>query len=390
MDDRHSSPEVSTSASDALPVTKAGVIFFERGHTSPQEGLKYPYLKMVIGKSDRYGTGSYVCLPKGAVDDHETPLAGGAREAGEETGIWLSRLLGEENYARLLAGEEIRNVDSPGYEGVKIVKASPEPVSDHAYASRFGRKFRMQLFAVELEGMDALQPHLKPEPDKAEKSKALEKLPAFKDSLSMMRSGVVKAGEKPWQGHEDTVLFEEPVLPRLEKIYGKVTGPNQWQLLCENIPGPEHRRLKKQMGMLQDHLVKKGLINDTSSLAKFDTSDRPLTAYFEWAEIGRASEILRDASRQATHSAVYHGSMWGGAPLSREPASGIKAAEQSQISGLVRFLEREAPMEIVDAGIVSPSQLDNRILKQIDRFLPTSSKWAAQMQQKPPLTDRNR
>lgn len=387
MNDIQNFNEAQASAPDTLPVTKAGVLFFERGHELSKKNLKYPYLKMVIGKSDRYGSGSYECLPKGGVDTDkgESPLVGAVRETGEETGIWLSQLLGTDNYARLLAGEEIRNIDSPGYQGVRVVKASPEPVSDHVYASRYGRKSRLQLFAVEIQGIDALQPHLK----KADKQSG-DTLPSFKEALKIMRSGVVKAGDKPWQGPQDTVLFAEPVLPKLEKEYGSTGNLRSWLLLCESIPGRQHKQLKQQMELLKGHLSDKKLIDDALPLPKFDISDRPLTVYSEWGEIARASDVLRNASRQATHSDVYRGSMWGGAPLARQRARGIKAAEQSQIGGLVKFLEREAPMEIVDASIMNPPTcLDPRMLHQIDANLPTSRNWAERMAGEPP-TDRNR
>lgn len=388
MSDTHRYNGAKAPAPEALPVTKAGVIFFERGHELRGEHMKYPYLKMVIGKSDRYGSGSYECLPKGGVDTHrnECPLVGGARETGEETGVWLSTLLGEKDYARLIAGEEIRDIDSPGYPGVRVVKASPEPVSDHVYASRYGRKSRLQLFAVELEGIDALAPYLK----QVDKQAAKDTLPTPKEAIAMMRSGVIKAGSKPWQGPEDVVLFAEPLLPKLEYEYGAVTSLRSWLALCESIPGSQHKQLKKQMDVLKCHLSDKQLIDDARALPKFDTSDRPLTTYSEWAEIARASDILRNASRQATHSEVYRGSMWGGAPLGRQKASGIKAAGQAQIAGLVRFLEREAPMEIVDAGIVSQDRLDPRILHQIDAHLPTSREWGARIRNETPATDRNR
>lgn len=351
------------------PVTKAGIIFYEHG----KDEHGYKCLNIVYGRSNRYGDrGMYNCLPKGSVENGEMPLSGAAREAEEETGISLEKMLGEEAWERLLKGETVENSKSRGYPGVTVVKASPEPASEHTYTSRHGRNYRMQLFAVEVKGLDALRNKLKRIPDDA----ASHTLPSYKECMEIMRTGIVKAGKNPWQSAKDSTLFI-PVLPSLERKYGPIKTEVQWRALCDRLREVDYTPIKEQMNFLKEHFEAKGIIGDAGEKPKFDTSDRPLQFYWEEGAIGRAMDVLKGAMKQGGHSPVYNSVMLGHSIAQkhqgRHEEDIIKGAE---IAGLTEFIAKEAPMELAAAGIRHDGTIDPRIGVLLDYQMPTASRWS--------------
>lgn len=364
------------------PVTKAGIIFYE--HVKDEHG--YKRLNIVYGRSDRYGDrGMYNCLPKGSIEKGEMPLSGGAREAEEETGISLEKMLGEEAWGRLLNGETVKNINSPGYPGVMVVKASPKPVSDRTYISRHGRNYRMQLFAVEVKGLDTLRNELKRIPEDA----ASHLLPSYKECMEIMRTGIVKAGKNPWQGSKDGTLFI-PVLPSLERKYGYIRTEAQLHALCDRLPEEDYRPFKAQMDVLKEYFEETGIVGDTGKKPKIDTSDKPIQFYWEEGAIGQAMDVLKDAMKQAGHSHVYKGVMLGHSIAKKHQGrSAEEIIKGSEIAGLTEFIAREAPMELAAAGIRYDNTIDPRIGVLLDHQTLPASRWSERIAT-PPAVDAGR
>lgn len=364
------------------PITKAGIIFYEHG----RDGHGHKCLNILYGRSSRYGDrGMYNCLPKGSIEKGEMPLAGGAREAEEETGVSLETMLGEEAWGRLLKGETVRDIRSPAYPGVTVVKASPQPVSDHTYTSRHGRNYRMQLFAVEVKELDKLKDKLKYIPEDA----ASHMLPSYGECMEIMRTGIVKAGTKAWQGDRDNVLFI-PVLPLLEREYGHMGTEAQWRGLCDYLREADYKALKEQLNFLKEYFEQKGIVGDTGAKPKFDTSDRPLQFYWEEGAIGRAMDVLKDALKQAGHSPIYDAVMWGRSIAKKYWGRREEdIAIGSEIAGLTEFIAKEAPMELAAAGIRHDNRLDPRVGALLDKQTPTASRWSERVAM-PPVADAAR
>ncbi|MBA4275038.1 MAG: hypothetical protein C0436_05225, partial [Alphaproteobacteria bacterium] len=138
---------------------KAGILLYGWAH----EGLGKPRMHILSSYSEgRFGS-DYKCytMPKGAIDPGETALQGAIREMAEETGIHVRALLGDDAYRALLQGKPVENVESKVYSGVKIISASPDAAIAHQYISGHGAKRDTHYFAIEVEGIEKLRPHLK-------------------------------------------------------------------------------------------------------------------------------------------------------------------------------------------------------------------------------------
>jgi 8-oxo-dGTP pyrophosphatase MutT (NUDIX family) len=151
--------ELPATEQDNAPLTKAdavisGVRSEDKDNPKAQEYVVAPYTEGRFGANDKY----YV-LAKGGIDKGENVLDAAIREASEETGIDIHRLLGEHNIAQLRAGNPVTNCAS-GYPGVRIRKVSSEAL-DYVYNSRENKPNRAVLLHIEVEGIEHLYAHLK-------------------------------------------------------------------------------------------------------------------------------------------------------------------------------------------------------------------------------------
>lgn len=345
-------------------------------------------------------------IPKGAVDPGETALMGAEREAGEETNIRLRWLMGNEAYAALLKGKTIRDMPSPRYDGVTVLNASPEPVARHAYVSGHGVVRPAHYFAVELDGIEKLRPHLKQMPscdpgdgssmqtNTQEWVRALS-LPSFADLLDVLKTGIVpKRASCEWAKPFPQTILSHPVLPEIEARWLKahpgrpIHSMKQWKYFCTHIAGADFKRLENDIKTLKSYLEGHGVIADEGAKLKLDTRDTPLNFYQEGGEILPVGVMLERMADAAAGNGEFERSVWGEYQGKRRPDATPEARMLSaQIAPLMEYFANIAPMEIASfamenptmkqkQGIIAP-QLGKRGMRAVDLFLePKKASWA--------------
>jgi 8-oxo-dGTP pyrophosphatase MutT (NUDIX family) len=184
------------TAAQKEDITAAGIVIYGTNRDG-KRAFVMPYTEGRFGFGDKY----YV-LPKGKIDDGETPIQTAIRETEEETGISLEKLLGTEAKEQLAAGKEQKeSINSPDYPGVRVVRVGLDPVS-HTSVSQSHKGRTMALYGIEVEGIEKLASHLKNPKNAAtpdfkvtrsitEMVQDSSKYPQLTDFLSWMRSGEV-------------------------------------------------------------------------------------------------------------------------------------------------------------------------------------------------------
>lgn len=294
-------------------------------------------------------------LAKGKIDEGETPIAAAMRETKEETGLSIEALLGETAAAQFKNGQVIENHASPTYQGVVVKRADPAPIR-HAYISSHGVTHHAVYYAIEVEGIKKLAPHLKHVPSRSDRfghrvrSTAMHRatqqgLPKFQDLLQTMRTGKINVCGKA----ESDVVIPSPVLPDLEQKYQNlpITDLESMERFFENIGREDGALLNKDLESLKCFMEKQGLVSDGQGKLKFDIRDKPLNYFQEGAEILPASEVLRRSAMLADQNALYAAAMWGNYEGSRyQFENDLAHVKESQIAVLVELVSRHSPMEL--------------------------------------------
>lgn len=123
-------------------------------------------------------------------------------ELREETGIDLNALQRDE------------------YEGVTLVEPTqfpPEPFTHSVQSSHQSQPTSLTMFVIEVKGLEKLKPHFKQKKQLSEAEQArLDQLPAFKDRLAILQTGIVPASIT---GNEDKRIIKDPLLPVFVEAY---------------------------------------------------------------------------------------------------------------------------------------------------------------------------
>lgn len=337
------------------------------------------YTEGRFGDNDKY-----YGLPKGAVDPGESYLQTAIREAQEETGIDLARLMGKKAFEQFARGETIENIESPdpAYQGVRIIKASGQPVREHTYVSIHGVPNHTLYFSIELEGIEKLQGSCKKMSDgetpnlstlrvTSAQLAAERKLPTLNEMLEIMRTGVVPGrADCQWADKTPQRIMERPVLPGIEKAWlrtqrrnGKVTTLKEWLDLCEQTPGADYKKLEQDFKTIKSYMEGRGVIGDNGQLMKLDIKDRPLCFYVEGAEVLPLNDMINRSLDCAKKSPLYARAMWGDYEGRRRPVADEKTRmESAQIAPFIDYMSTfpDVTMEIADAALRLPRHAEER------------------------------
>lgn len=354
----------SPSATEILaqkPVSKSGLFLWGTapdavGNARRQMLASYTqggYADDVADKTKHY----YV--PKGSIDEGETSLQAAVREAYEETGISIEKLLGKDAYARFLAGETIRDLPSEGYQGVTITCADPTPIASPYRAGR-GHKHNVDYFSIEVRGIEHLREGLKKFCEKEGhespqvKTSALEHaqqmgLPDLLPMLEIVRSGVIRAdaGNGGWSGEQTITLINRPVLAELEDKYSEGSQPanlKEWITFYKKLDEDDQNALKADFAKVKDHFKACGLVGDVGNKLKLDTTDWPMVFFQEGAEILPVETLLQRSSTLAGRGGEYDLNMWNGNKQVDEPRM-----DMAQVTAVVDFFSSPARSKLVQA-----------------------------------------
>ncbi len=352
---------------------KAGIFLY--GWDFDEHGHKRLYV-LSPWTEGRFGSGTkFYGLSKGAIDPGETPLQTAVRETDEEGGINVRDLMGPEAYARFLAGEEIRDLESEAYPGVGIVRTSSQPVAEHSYISGHGAPRDAVYYGVEVSNILKLRPYLKHvEPGEISGEATVKlrasqivkdrQLPNHTQMRQILRSGMVPAvRNRRWAQNYEQQLLPQPLLPALEKKWLEahslpqetITSTQQWLQFLEELPGPEYKKLSRDFDVVKRYLEKCGVIGDANGLPKLDTKDNPMNIYREDGDILPLERMISRSLHAADEASLYANSVWGDSQgKKRFHLSPQERFNESQIAPLVQFFANIAPMELAAAGMQSP------------------------------------
>lgn len=369
-------PTALTQDMTAIP-EKAGILLYGWAHESRGK----PRMHILSSYSEgRFGS-DFKCytMPKGAIDPGETALQGAIREMAEETGIHIRALLGDDAYRALLQGRSIENIESKVYSGVKIIKASPDVAVAHQYVSGHGARRDTHYFAIEIEGIDKLRPHLKRmHPNESEESAKIfrstrqwakeKNFPDFAELIDIMRTGIVPArGNSAWASREPQRILQSPVLPVLEdawckeQMIGCLSDIRAWRRFCKEIKGDAFKKLEGDVKTLKSYLEARGVIADSGVNLKLDSRDTPLNPYQEGAEILPLGVMLERSAAMAKRNEEFARAMWGDYVGKRRPeADDHTRMTSAQIAPVMEYFAPIAPMELVNAAIDKPTPHDKR------------------------------
>lgn len=335
------------------PYQKAGMIISGM-LPNGQQALVAPYSEGRFGHQDKY----YV-LPTGSIDAGETPLHGALREAEEETGIDMVRLLTPEGVAALERGERLTNIPS-GYPGVTIRRVEPEPV-DHTFLSRASKPRRLALYGIEVDGIEHLRSALKNQPNLNRAGRvqpvrrpisdvlrdAPERYPTFTDFLEWLRTE--RMPERIWNtgytGNRDLVPHEDEVdyptwFRLLEAKHGPITDRDSWQRFCERIPHHDFSVLSGYIATIKGTLKSMHILNGDNDHIKLDDKDCPLFYYQEGADIITAEQYLKTAFERMRANSDYAKAFGGDCEQVRKLAP-TGRIQHSQLVGIAPFVREE-------------------------------------------------
>lgn len=369
---------------------KAG--FLIHGLAADAEGRQRRHVVMPYTEG-RFGANTkYYAMLKGSIDPGETPLQTAIREAGEESGIDIPTLLGA-SYEDFLEGKLIENAPS-GYPGVTIKHASREALVDHTYVSGHGAHNRTLYFGVEVEGIEHLRPFLKRmSPDEEEalthvKTTSVElsqrrHLPNIHEMLNILRTGIVPAGDKQWNGPEPQQILPAPKFAALEREWTKgrphrqIRTVKDWKNFCRSIPGAGYRPLEQDFEVIKKYFESRGVIGDYGNKMKLDTKDIPLQFYQEAAELHPIEEVISRIASAAKKNPFYAKVAWGEyeGPR-REPVDDEGKMKRAQIAPLMEAFAKIAPMEITAAAMRGLGHFESRIMRAVDAYVNPAVKSA--------------
>ena len=309
----------------------SGVLTKDAHNPDAKEFVVAPYTEGRFGTNDKY----YV-LAKGGIDAGETVLDAAIREAGEETGINIKKLLGAENIAKLRAGQPVENVES-GYPGVRIRKVATEAL-DFVYDSRENKPHRTAMLHIEVEGIEGLYPHLKNPANRSEIGEIEQvhkplrtqirgdKYPRLEEIFDWLRT--MKTPDAPWAKTKNENMAGMPLKPEpdatgampawfaavskphyfaaLEETFKRNTGERlndapSWQKFLKQLPPDDYVNILHLAELVKDKLKECGVLKGDKNIIKFDTKDLPLFFYQEGADIITKEQYLKSCIDNAAN-----------------------------------------------------------------------------------------
>lgn len=327
---------------------KAGIMLYEG---SPENR------KLLVGYNEgRFAkNGRYLVLPKGSIDEGESPLRGALREFGEETGFDLAVFLGEENIGKLERGETLRNITNPQVPGVTVVKFSPRP-HPHTYHARTGKIQSLVMFGVEVEGIDRI-PNLKNSEGKTTKQHLDEhpEIPRFPVFLAWMKQGFIPAdGDHAQMELWEPEWFAEKVKERASEGI-EVAGDWQktrdhWQRFCQEMEqGVDYKKLREGFGIIKQRMMDLGHVQGDKAVLKFDDKDCPLFWYSEGAMLGNARYILAKTLADMKENPDY-ARAFGGEGTNQKELRDDRKALLGQVAGYSSFVSKNVWRDACDAA----------------------------------------
>ena len=339
---------------------KAGCVIFGE-NAQGERTLLVPYNEGRFGKEhDKY----YV-LPKGSVENGDSIFTNAVRETHEETGIDVAKLLGSEAIAKIEKGEEVRNLKSEGYPGVKILRASAKP-HIHTYMSPTGKLDRMALFSIEVSGIENLKSGLKNKenantPDAMGRAPLSTRqrlqqlnppLPPFGDLVEWLRTGTMPVN-RPWNKGKQAPepLFalgagEASLLATLESKYnppGRISTPEHLRDLCvaltrEDIP--TYVKLREYFEKIKTQLNELDITKGYTHEMVLDTRAYPLQFFQEGGEIITARDYFRICLDRMDENIDYLLGFGGHGSADPNQGRGLRL-RQAEFMGVLPFMKPE-------------------------------------------------
>ncbi len=338
----------------------------------------------------------YYVPAKGSLDEGETnPILAAVRETFEETGIDVKRLLGEDNFKKFASGEAVGKFESPGYAGVTVSLADPKQHKEYGYLSVAGKKWRADVYAIELEHIEKLQPYLKrlPNPEQPARATDIQSpqetlrearphepeviggtiaqyvraqgYPTFNQLLAILRTGKVEKKKGSKWATEDCTLFDTPSLDEFASAHGKtIRSVDDLANLYRNVlTGPEFKVIRAQLGSIKEYLKEKNLVGDNFSV-KMDDKDLPLSFYHEAAEILPVEIAITRSLKAALSNPTYAHAIWGTIEPKQVQQSAENYFKNAQIRGVAIGLGFRS-MESTKAACVGITAAAHRLREQL-------------------------
>ena len=344
----------------------------------------------------------YYAMTKGSIDHGESPLKAGEREAFEEGGISIKRLLGKRGWHDYLNGIAMPKSMPSGYENVNIVSANPKDYIDYAYQSISGKTQHVRLFKVEVDRIDLLRPYLKrplmpnepanisditarpPTQDTSFASKheldsgiddylEAQGYPTFKQRLEILRTGKIKAIPGSIWADQDRTIIEHPCLAEIEERYhvNFDSFPNSLKLadFCHKTleknrdSNDDHKHFSNDLKRLKTYFTEKGMIGDNLAV-KFDTHDC-LNFYFEGGDILPLSQVVKRSIMAAAENPIYARAQWGIHNNENVSESINAQVKLAQINGLAKVF---GLVNNNSAGVGTSIQLDKISMLNLPRY----------------------
>lgn len=341
---------------------KAGIVIYGTNRAG-KRAFVMPYSEGRFGYGDKY----YV-LPKGSLDKNEEVRRGAWRETEEETGIDLTKLLGEPAKEAFFKGEEIAvPCDSPGYPGVRIAHVGLIPVS-HAYIARSGVKRPTELFGIEVENIELLAPHLKNAPNAGTNhfnvresiynfTHNANKCPQFDDFLMWLNTGEMprrawnEGKPAPAPLYSTSIKKPSPFERIAIKTIGKpVKTRAQWKLLFRDMDAADYKEMQSYCASIKETVGALGITNGDSDIIKLDDKDTPLQFFQEGADIIAAEDYLTHCYRLLRTNPDYALS-FGGAGSSTDFKSKPRIhIRKSQVVAVAPFIPPAEMKQALEAN----------------------------------------
>ena len=368
------------------PIKKAGCILHGKD-ASGENAFVMPFSEGRFGHNDKF----YV-MPTGSIDKSDRDvLAGAMRETMEETGIDVAKLLGEEAIEKLRRGEDVTNLQSPGYPGVRIIKAEAKPYL-HLPRSRTGIPKLTALFNIEIEGIESLAPHLKnpqnyPHPNirtdqvghsvEQRLASTGRPYPKFDDLLYWLREGVPKQAAWNRGLPMPKPLFEKrpgekSLIETIEATFaddGKITTAEQLQELSERVPAKDFEPLMDQYAKIKEALADMGFTKGDLDTIKLDGRDAPLTFYQEGANIISARSYIKRCLDLMDDNRDYERSHGGASRYNMNKGFGVRLND-SHFAPILPFVETQDIYNAIrDYSQQRTSSVQNPILSWRNKYL---------------------
>lgn len=336
-----------------------------------------PYSEGRFGQDDKF----YV-LPKGSIDGGEHAVVAALREAAEETGIDLRPFLGPENIARLERGEVLTNLTHPDFPGVVLRKFDPHPVNHTYYWSGY-RANDLQLFGVEIAGIERLQPHCKNQENGngigrvgkrvSDRTRDRQSYPGFREMIGWMEQGAMPRAA--WNAQREH-------LPQLPAVHGQPFGEwfrglerrmklpehpttSQWQRFSARVQranGEDEKHFRDALKTIKQQLVEVGVLQGDLGEIKLDEKDSPFAYYQEGADLLPFDQYLAFCIERMRGNRQY-AEAFGGADMAKTGGH-LRPRDyfhRSQLVACAPFMEKAPGSAEPDYLALAEQQLEARM-----------------------------